>query len=58
MSGHRVVDGLERDAKSRGYPQSITVDNGTEFSPKAGDAWAYRSGAKQDFIRPRAAGGK
>jgi putative transposase len=52
MSGSRVVECLERVAELRGYPQSITVDNGTEFCSKAVDAWAYRKGVKLDFIRP------
>jgi putative transposase len=36
----------------RGAPQSITVDNGTEFASKAMDHWAYRNGVHLDFIRP------
>lgn len=30
----------------------ITVDNGTDFTSKALDAWAYEHGVKLDFIRP------
>jgi len=30
----------------------ITVDNGSEFSPKALDAWAYAHRVKLDFIQP------
>ena len=30
----------------------ITVDNGSEFSSKALDAWAYAHEVKLDFIRP------
>ena len=52
MSGSRVVECLERVAELRGYPQSITVDNGTEFCSKAVDGWAYRKGVKLEFIRP------
>jgi putative transposase len=52
MSGLRVVECLERVAESRGYPKSITVDNGTEFCSKAVDGWAYRKGVKLEFIRP------
>ena len=52
MSGSRVVECLERVAELRGYPQSITVDNGTEFCSKAVDGWAYRKGVRLDFIRP------
>lgn len=52
MSGIRVVESLERVAELRGYPKSITVDNGTEFCSKAVDAWAYRKGVVMEFIRP------
>ena len=30
----------------------ITVDNGSEFTSKALDAWAHAHGVKLDFIRP------
>jgi len=33
-------------------PQSITVDNGTEFASKAMDLWAYQNNVHLDFIRP------
>lgn len=33
-------------------PTAITVDNGSEFSSKELDTWAYLNGAKLDFIRP------
>ena len=36
----------------RGWPQAITVDNGTEFTSKALDEWAYRRGVKLDYTRP------
>ena len=52
MSGSRVVECLERVAELRGYPKSITVDNGTEFCSKAVDSWAYRKKVKLEFIRP------
>jgi len=52
MSGERVVESLERVAEWRGYPKSITVDNGTEFCSRAMDGWAYRNQVKLDFIRP------
>lgn len=52
MSGTRVVESLERVAELRGYPKSITVDNGTEFCSRAVDAWAYGHQVKLDFIRP------
>lgn len=34
------------------WPQAITVDNGTEFTSKALDEWAYRCGIKLDYTRP------
>lgn len=52
LSGRHVVACLERVAAQRGYPQSITVDNGTEFTSRAMDAWAYEHGVRLDFIRP------
>ncbi|MGC3975632.1 MAG: IS3 family transposase [Nitrospira sp.] len=52
LTGTKVVAALERVAKRSGYPQIITVDNGSEFASKALDAWAYAHGVKLDFIRP------
>ena len=43
---------LERVAKRMGYPQMITVDNGSELTSKALDAWAHAHEVKLDFIRP------
>ena len=47
-----MVAALERVAKRMGYPQMITVDNGSEFTSKALDAWAHAHGVQLDFIRP------
>ena len=47
-----MVAALERIAKRIGYPQMITVDNGSEFTSKALDAWAHEHGVRLDFIRP------
>lgn len=52
LTGTKVVATLERVAKRMGYPQMITVDNGSEFTSKALDAWAHEHGVKLDFIRP------
>jgi putative transposase len=53
LTGTKVVAALERVAKPWGYhPKMITVDNGSEFTSKAWDAWAYAYGVKLDFIRP------
>ena len=52
LTGMKVVAALERVAKRSGYPQMITVDNGSEFASKALDAWAYDHGVRLAFIRP------
>lgn len=52
LSGKKVVEYLEGLRGSRGLPKAITVDNGTEFTSKALDAWAYRNGIHLDYIRP------
>ncbi len=46
-----MAGALSRIIALRGAPQSIAVDNGTEFCPKAMDLWAYASGVHLDFIR-------
>jgi putative transposase len=56
LTGMKVVAALDRVAKRSGYPQMITVDNGSEFASKALDAWAYDRGVKLDFIRPGTGG--
>ena len=52
LSGKKVAQALEAVAQDRPLPESITVDNGSEFSSRALDAWAYQRGVKLDFIRP------
>ena len=52
LTGEHVVVYLERIRKVRGAPQSIQVDNGSEFYSKAMDAWAFRHGIQLEFIRP------
>jgi putative transposase len=52
LSGKKVARALEKVAQDRPLPESITVDNGSEFSSRALDAWAYSRGVKLDFIRP------
>ena len=47
-----MVAALERVAKRTGYPQMITVDNGSECTAKALDAWAHEHGVQLDVIRP------
>ena len=52
FSGERVARQLDRIVTKRGYPKSIRVDNGPEFTSKALDQWAYLNGVELDFIRP------
>jgi putative transposase len=52
LSGRCVGQALDRAAQDRGLPKSITVDNGTEFTSKALDEWAWRRGVKLDYTRP------
>lgn len=51
FTGQRVAELLERASKGR-FPATITADNGTEFTSKALDAWAYERGVKLDFTTP------
>lgn len=48
----RVIEVLERLRDERGLPQVIVTDNGSEFTSRAFDAWAYARGVKIDFIQP------
>jgi len=52
LSGEKVAAALDIVIAGRGAPQSITVDNGTEFASRAMDLWAYRNSVHLDFIRP------
>ena len=45
----RIVAGV---GAARGLPTRITVDNGTEFTSRALDAWAYWNQVQLDFSRP------
>lgn len=48
----RVIEVLERLRTRRGLPEVIVTDNGSEFTSRAFDAWAYARGIKLDFIQP------
>ena len=48
----RVVRVLDRLAAAHGRPRAITVDNGTEFTARATDAWAHAHGVELRFSRP------
>ena len=50
--GTDVASILTRIGLERGLPEMITVDNGTEFTSRALDQWAYRSTVQLDFSRP------
>ncbi|MFG1225748.1 IS3 family transposase, partial [Xanthobacter wiegelii] len=50
--GEDVVLTLERICRSTGYPQSIRVDQGSEFVSRDLDLWAYQKGVVLDFSRP------
>jgi putative transposase len=52
QTGEKVVEQMQRLGASRGLPESITTDNGSEFVGRAMETWAYRAGIKLDFIRP------
>ncbi len=45
FAGQSVAQTLEGLAAHRPMPQAITVDNGTEFTSKALDEWAWRTAA-------------
>ena len=45
----RVLQGIQRD---RGGPKRLFCDNGSEFSSRVLDLWAYQNGVKIDFSRP------
>lgn len=48
----RVIRVLDQVADERGLPDEILVDNGTEFTSRALEAWAHARGVKLHFIRP------
>ena len=52
LTGEKVAQALELLVGQRGAPRLITVDNGSEFSSRVMDAWAFRHEIHLDFIRP------
>lgn len=52
LTGKKVARALEQLSKIRPMPEVIRVDNGSEFSGRDLDAWAYWKKVKLDFIRP------
>ena len=47
-----VIEVLERLREERGLPSVIVTDNGSEFTSRAFDAWAYAREIKIDYIQP------
>jgi putative transposase len=52
IRGEDVVGIMEDLKNSRGVPNNIKVDNGTEFVSKELDKWAYENEVKLDFSWP------
>lgn len=52
LPGQRVTGILDYLGGTRGLPDTITCDNGPEFSGIALDRWAHERGVKIAFIRP------
>lgn len=52
ISGERVVRALGRLAQSRGLPETIVMDNGTEFTSKAMLRWSQQTEVRLHFIAP------
>lgn len=50
--GADVVATLEAVAREIGYPKTIRLDNGPEFTGKELDLWAFMRGVTLDFSRP------
>jgi len=51
-AGRDVAQILTRVASTRGLPATIQCDNGTEFTSRALDYWAWSHGVQLDFSRP------
>ena len=52
LTGLRVSQVLDRLKQSRGLPRTIICDNGTEFTSKAMDQWAFANRVELKFIQP------
>lgn len=52
ITGVRVSQVLDRLKQSRGLPKAIICDNGTEFTSKAMDQWAFANKVELKFIQP------
>lgn len=59
MNGPKVVAALTRAMEERGSgPDSITLDNGSEFTGPAMEAWAIQTGVQFMLHPPRPPGGE
>jgi transposase InsO family protein len=47
-----VIDALEQARRQHGVPTTIRVDQGSQFTSKELDLWAYANGITLDFSRP------
>ena len=52
LPAQAVTNALDEVIATRGQPQTIQVDTGSEFTSNHFDAWAYLRGIDLDFIRP------
>ena len=52
FGGEHVVSVLNRLVAQRRTPNYLFVDNGSEFSGRLLDLWAYRCNTRIDFSRP------
>ena len=50
--GEDVVASLEKTCATVGYPRAIRVDQGSEFTSRDLDLWAYAHNVTLDFSRP------
>ena len=52
LKGQDVVQVLNRLVARHGAPKYVFVDNGSEFTGRLMDMWAYHHGVRLDFSRP------
>lgn len=52
LTGFRVSQVLDRLKETRKLPKAIVCDNGTEFTSKAMDQWAFTNRVDLKFIQP------
>ncbi len=52
LPSQAVTEQLDQVIENRGAPNTIQVDNGSEFTSNHFDAWAYLRSIDVDFIRP------